>query len=344
MKRKVVTGLAVQSEKYGIGHAARLNSLLNATKESGWSPIQFDLIPLATNQAQLSKLITEIEGSDCLILDVDPRFVEENLDLLDYLLGTVNQTNCALVLFDSGTNFPIREAISRIQFDLSICPYGPPGVQITKDEIVGFGATIFDSSLETFRDNHWDCHREPFNFLIACGGSDPFNVSTLYLRALNHLPSQELLISIVKGPHFLKSNLVQLMSEAKGSKHKIQFIDSPSNLTSSYSQVDIALVTGGLTRNEVLYLGIPSVVTDLNFDQEVSTQFFESAECLLRAGTCSQSDEVLIQNMKTKILKLKNSPFLRETMSRNARLLMPGGGTEIIIREIEQICIRKSQD
>lgn len=343
MKRKVVTGLAVRSEKYGIGHATRLNSLLNATKESGWSPNQYDLIPLTSDQTQLPKLIAEIEGSDCLILDVDPRFVEENLDLLDHLLGTVNQTNCALVLFDSGTNFPIREVISRIQFDLSICPYGPPGVQITKDEIIGFGATIFDTSLEVLRIDHRDCHREPFNFLIACGGSDPFNVSTLYLRALNHLRSQKLVISIVQGPHFLKSNLVLLMSEVKKSRHKIRFIDSPSNLASSYEQVDIALVTGGLTRNEVLFLGIPSVVTDLNFDQEVSTQFFESTECLLRAGTCSQGDELLIQNMKTKILKLTDNQFLREKMSSNARLLMPGGGTELIIREIERICIRKSQ-
>jgi hypothetical protein len=112
MKRKVVTGLAVQSEKYGIGHAARLNSLLNATKESGWSPNQFDLIRLTADQTQLPKLIAEIEGSDCLILDVDPRFVEENLDLLDHLLGTVNQTNCALVLFDSGTGHRARQSSS----------------------------------------------------------------------------------------------------------------------------------------------------------------------------------------------------------------------------------------
>ena len=343
MTRKVVTGLAVQSEKYGIGHAARLNSLLNVAKESGWSPYQFDLAPLTANQAQLLELIAEVADSDCLILDVDPRFVEENLDLLDHLLRSVNHTKCALVLFDSGANFPVREAISRIQFDLSICPYGPLGVKITKDEIIGFGATIFDASLEALRIEQRDCHREPFNFLIACGGSDPFNVSTLYLRALNQLLNQKLFISIVKGPHFLKSNLIELMGEVRKSKHKVQFIDSPSNLASSYSQIDIALVTGGLTRNEVLFVGIPSVVTDLNFDQEVSTQFFESSECLLRAGTCSQGDELLIQNMKTKILNLTSSPLLREKMSSNARLLMPGGGTELIIKEIEQICIRKSQ-
>ena len=181
------------------------------------------------------------------------------------------------------------------------------------------------------------------NFLIACGGSDPFNVSTLYLRALNKLLTQKLDVQIIIGPHFLKSNLIELMSEVGKSRHEIQLIDSPLNLTSSYLEVDIALITGGLTRNEVLFLGIPSVVTDLSVDQEVSSQFFESAESLIRAGTCSQGDEWLIESMETKILKLMTSPTLREKMSRNARLLMPGGGSELILREIEQICLRKSQ-
>jgi hypothetical protein len=343
MKKKVVTGLAVQSEKYGIGHAARLNSLLNATKESGWSSSQFDLTPLAASRTELSALIAEVGVSDCLVLDVDPRFVVENFDLLDQILRTVNQSKCILVLFDSGTNFPIRQILTGIQFDLTICPYGPPGVEITKGEIIGFGATIFDASLEELRIKYSDYHREPLNFLIACGGSDPLNVSTMYLRSLNQLPIQNLDVKIVIGPHFPKSNLIELMSEVEKSKHQIQFINSPSNLTSIYLDVDIALVTGGLTRNEVLFLGIPSLVTDLNVDQEVSTQFFESGECLFRAGTCSQEDEWLIESMRTKILELIASPTLRERMSSNARLLMPGGGSEIILREIERICTRKNQ-
>lgn len=343
MKRRVITGLAVQSEKYGIGHSVRLNSLLDVTKKNGWSPTQFDLTWLAGNQSQVSALIAEVQASDCLVLDADPRFVEESLDLLDQILGAVNQAKCALVLFDSRTNFPVRQNISRFQFDLTICPYGPPGVQITKDEIIGFGATIFDASLVELRIENRDCLREPLNFLIACGGSDPFNVSTLYLRALNKLMTQKLDVQIIIGPHFLKSNLIELMSEVGKSKHEIQLIDSPSNLTSSYLEVDIALITGGLTRNEVLFLGIPSVVTDLNVDQEVSSRFFESGECLIRAGTCSQGDEWLIESMETNILKLMTSPTLREKLYSNARLLMPGGGSELILREIEQICVRKSQ-
>ena len=343
MGKIVMSGLAVQSEKYGIGHAVRLSNLLSASEKLGWSASQFDLTLLTGNQNQVSALISEIKNSDCLVLDIDPRFAADNLDFLSQILSAFKETNCALILFDSRTNFPIRQVISQIKFDLTICPYGLPGVEITKNEIVGFGATIFDDSLRDLQIEYKVLSREPNNFLIACGGSDPLNISTLYLRALNQLDFYSFHIRIVIGPHFLTSNFTDLEREVEKSRHQIEFINSPQNLTSSYLEADIALVTGGLTRSEVLFLGIPTVVTDLNIEQEISTQFFESAEGLLRAGTYSEGEQALIEGMRKKILKLLSSQTVREKMSSNARILMPGGGCEIILREIEQTCIRKRQ-
>jgi spore coat polysaccharide biosynthesis predicted glycosyltransferase SpsG len=107
--------------------------------------------------------------------------------------------------------------------------------------------------------------------------------------------------------------------------------------------VDIALVTGGLTRNEVLFLGIPSVVTDLNIEQEVSTKLFESGGGLLRAGTYLQdSEEELVESMSMRALELLDSQALRKEIAINARLLMPDGGVELVLREIERICNKKS--
>ena len=239
---------------------------------------------------------------------------------------------------------PIRQNLSGVEFDLVICPYGPPGLEIGERKIFGFGASIFDKSLIGLRDQSKISRNFPSNFLITCGGSDPFNIATLYLRSLNHFLVDIFDIKIVVGSHFPKRNFLDLECEASMSHHKIQFIDAPQSLTHSYLGVDVALVTGGLTRNEVLLLGIPAIVTDLNIEQEISTKLFESGGALLRAGTYHQDGEAdLILSMQLNITSLLNSQALRERMSESARIMMPGGGSELILKEIEQICIRKNQ-
>lgn len=339
MKNLKIAGLAVQGERFGIGHASRLRYLQGSSKELGWDISLFDITEFSVDQKQVENLIKELRFFDCIIIDLDPRFVEENCEILSQVLVALQHSKCTLVLIDSRIDFPIMHTFPDVQFHLVICPYGSSGVVIGGNKIIGFGASVFEESLQELRRRIRNPIRTPRNILITCGGSDPFNITTLYLRSLNLLRSRNLNVLIVIGCHFPPSNLLILENEAKKSHHQIQFLNSPESLTQSYIGIDVALVTGGLTRNEVLFLGIPSIVTDLNIDQEVSTKLFESEGGLLRAGTYHKdSEEDLIVSMSMKALNLLNSQTLRKEISISARLLMPDGGGELILREIERIC------
>lgn len=343
MKSLKIAGLAVQGERFGIGHASRLRYLLGSSKELDWDTSQFDITEISVDQKQVENLINELSVFDCIIIDLDPRFVEENCEILSQVFVALQQSKCILILIDSRADFPIRHIFPDIQFHLEICPYGSSGVVIDGNKIVGFGASVFEESLRDLRRRIRNPIRTPRNILITCGGSDPFNITTLYLRSLNLLRSKNLNIVIVIGCHFPPRNLLILENEAKKSHHQIQFLNSPESLTQSYTGIDVALVTGGLTRNEVLFLGVPSIVTDLNIEQEVSTKLFESEGGLLRAGTYHQdSEEDLIASMSMKALNLLNSQTLRKEIAISARLLMPDGGGELVLREIERVCNKKN--
>jgi hypothetical protein len=338
-----IAGLAVQGERFGIGHAARLRYLLDSSTKLGWDTSQFDITKCSEGEKQIEDLINKLRVFECLIIDVDPRYVEENHEVLSQVFVALQQSKCTLVLIDSRIDFPIRQTFPSIQFNLVICPYGPSGVEIDGEEIIGFGASIFEESLRDLRSQIGNPIQTPRSILITCGGSDPFNITTLYLRSLNLLVSKSLTIKIVIGSHFPQIHLYELENEGRKSHHRIQFLNAPESLTRYYLGVDIALVTGGLTRNEVLFLGIPSVVTDLNIEQEVSTKLFESGGGLLRAGTYLQdSEEELVESMSMKALELLDSQALRKEIAINARLLMPDGGVELVLREIERICKKKS--
>jgi spore coat polysaccharide biosynthesis predicted glycosyltransferase SpsG len=344
MTKLMLAGLSVQGETYGIGHASRLRYLLSESAEKGWKISQFDITEVLSDQTQVLALISELSFFECVIIDVDPRFARENYVVLSQVFVSLQQFKCALVIIDSRTDFPISQIFPDIQFNLAICPYGTPGVEIDGNKITGFGATIFEKSLRDLRSQIVKIVRTPRNVLITCGGSDPLNITTLYLRSLNLLVSRNLKVNIVIGSHFPQTHLQKLEREAKESCHQIQFIFAPKSLTQSYLGVDIALVTGGLTRNEVLFVGIPAVVTDLNIDQEFSTKLFELGGGLLRAGTYHEdSEEELIDIMRGKTLDLLNSQTLRKDMNNSARLLMPDGGVELVLREIERICNKQNQ-
>jgi len=339
-----IAGIAVQGERFGIGHASRSRYLLGSSKELGWKTSQFDITEIIDDQKQVENIISELRVFDCIIIDVDPRFAKENCDILNQVFVALQQSKCTLVLIDSRIDFPIMQTFPGIQFNLVICPYGSSGVVIHGNRITGFGASVFELSLRELRSQIRYPIRTPWNILITCGGSDPFNITTLYLRSLNRLSSKYLNVKIVIGSHFPQIHLSVLENEARKSHHQIQFLNSPESLTQCYIDVDVALVTGGLTRNEILFLGIPSVVTDLNIDQEVSTKLFELGRGLLRAGTYHQdSEDELIASMSMKTLNLLNSQSLRNEIAISARLLMPDGGGEIVLREIERICNKKNQ-
>ena len=337
-----MVALSVRGLKYGIGHSSRVKYLLSYSEINGWSTTHLDITQIVSHSTLFERVISEIQSATCLFIDLDPRFVVESRQVLQEIFDLIPLERVVVVIMDSKTDFPIRGMFPSITFDLSICPYGHLGLRTAENELTGFGATIFDNSLKILREEPKEISVNALSVLVSCGGSDPLDVTSLFLQALNLIRSQKMRILTVIGSHFPISHRTNLDLISRESDHQIVFVESPNSLTSLYSDVDIALVTGGLTRNEVLFMGIPSIVVNIDPEQHSSTCIFESAGGLLQAGTLISGEESqIIQKTHKLVDNLVNNQSLRINLATNARLAMPDGGCEKILREIELLCKAK---
>ena len=89
-----IAGIAVQGERFGIGHASRSRYLLGSSKELGWKTSQFDITEIIDDQKQVENIISELRVFDCIIIDVDPRFAKENCDILNQVFVALQQSKC----------------------------------------------------------------------------------------------------------------------------------------------------------------------------------------------------------------------------------------------------------
>lgn len=99
--------------------------------------------------------------------------------------------------------------------------------------------------------------QKPQNILISFGGGDPYNLTEQVLHLL--LDSTiECNCNAIVGP--VNNNLSTLKKLAKNHPHQINIFQSPSNMHELMNQANIAILAGGSTVWEAMYMGVPCVL------------------------------------------------------------------------------------
>ncbi len=97
----------------------------------------------------------------------------------------------------------------------------------------------------------------PSTLLISLGGGDPDNITGHILRFLEKVASP-LNCIVVVGP--ANSHVSNLKSYAATSCMSITVHQSPNNMHELFEQADIAILAGGSTVWEALYMGVPTIL------------------------------------------------------------------------------------
>ncbi|GAF65679.1 pseudaminic acid biosynthesis-associated protein [Bacillus sp. TS-2] len=105
-------------------------------------------------------------------------------------------------------------------------------------------------------------------FLIFYGGSDPTNETEKVLQAFKKLSFSDIKIDVIVGQSNLNKKRIEELALEIGATFYCQ-IDFISDLM---SKADISFGAGGVTMWERCYLGLPSVVTIVVENQELSTE------------------------------------------------------------------------
>lgn len=334
-----ITSLSINGPTYGIGHTSRQRSLLETAKFEGWKISEIVLYESAPFFQQMTRLWQVAKDSNCLVIDLDPRFVKKYCLELNDFIGDKDLERIHKVVMDTEPNFPIRKILNKVQFDLAIYPYGAIEAITKGNELSGFGYSIFPKGLQNVRKAKSYTLNKKQNVLISCGGSDPLNITFLYLETLKHFSVTKLNIKVVIGKFFSKSqteNVLKLVSEFP---HEVDVLYSPSSLEEAFEFADISLITGGLTRNESMFSGVCTVVTDINQEQFKSTRLFVERDAVVSLGIPDSEDkrrgELFAKDM---IFSILGDRKRQKTLIKNAKLCFPNNGALKILAEIRVIC------
>lgn len=337
-----ITSLSISGPTYGIGHTSRQHALLEAAKSVGWKTSHLVIRELDPLSPQLDQLFKVAKDSSCLIVDLDPRFVEKHKLSLNACLGGIPFDSVHKFVIDSDSNFPIRNMLNTVQFKVATHPYGSLGCQTNGKESSGFGYSIFSKTLQDVRNTKSYSTINSQNILVTCGGSDPLNISLFYLRALTDFSDSKLNIKLVIGQFFTEAQVEKIQLQVKSISHRVEILDSPLSLDEAFAFSDISFVTGGLTRNESMFSGVCTVVTDINQEQFKSTNLFASRDAvislgLLKSGGAGREELAAIEQIKTILSNRERQKILIE----NASMCFPENGASRVLAEIGDVCLKQ---
>ncbi len=165
------------------------------------------------------------------------------------------------------------------------------------------------------------------NFLITMGGSDPTNLTSRVLQALQQIDVENTNIRIAIGgsnPH-----RASLEKHASGISGCVELLGDVQNMAELIASADLGIAAAGTVAWEICALGLPSLLVPVADNQ------LRAAQELGRIGAAIvvRSNFSLTEITST-LLDLMLSVPLREKISKRARALLDMNGAGRVVAEI----------
>lgn len=164
---------------------------------------------------------------------------------------------------------------------------------------------------------------------ISMGGADPYQVSGLILNSLTEVKDIES-INCVVGPFYGEENKKNLRKIEERCKNVKLHFNLP-DLTDLYEISDLVIISGGQTKYEAMYMGIPSIViANSDEEYEYSLYYYKKMALFLFGKSCSFNEK----NFINKIQFIKNDIQYLNLIKKNALNIFDGIGAMRIAKEI----------
>jgi UDP-2,4-diacetamido-2,4,6-trideoxy-beta-L-altropyranose hydrolase len=167
------------------------------------------------------------------------------------------------------------------------------------------------------------------NLLVAMGGSDPDNVTSRVLDAVDQVNVAGLRVVVVAGgsnPH-----AASLATRVAASCHGCRLVANANNMADLISQADMAVSAAGTVCWEFCLLGLPAVLLPIAENQVAVAHALHAAGAAVTADiSAAASSEATAQL----ITRLANSPVERASLSQKARTLVDGRGADRVLSSL----------
>jgi UDP-2,4-diacetamido-2,4,6-trideoxy-beta-L-altropyranose hydrolase len=171
----------------------------------------------------------------------------------------------------------------------------------------------------------WDRETSPTGrkVLITMGGSDPDRFTQVIIQSLRLVKIEGLEATVVVGgssPHW--ASLQRAASEFSGSLHLFRDASSMAELM---AHADAAVSAAGTTCWELCLLGLPALLISVAENQRALAQELNNRGCAIHLGN---PQELSAEQVASQLERLLDSSEIRSSLSRRARQLVDGTGSQ----------------
>jgi spore coat polysaccharide biosynthesis predicted glycosyltransferase SpsG len=336
-------GITIAGDEVGIGHAKRIEGLFSAAERIG---IESELISflIPKSDKQICQSIMELQQSlmyttdAVLVLDFDPIYLLSKSETFENFLRDIVVRFPKIVIFDIDGESSILKNFPFLTPELVVVPYGIDG-RIKKGKLLhGFGYTIFSPEIIQLSKMTKEIAENPARILVTAGGSDPYGIGVIFLDAVSRISDSDFIVVVIFGPHMNDAVRHEYINTISQMSREVRIIDSPKSIAEIFADTDIALSSSGLTRNELLVCGIPTIVLNIDRNHALASEKLAKFGALINAGTLSEMDRNdLVDSASMNLQNLIYDYDLRYSLMKKSRKLISIHGADEILKEIMKI-------
>jgi len=306
----------------GLGHVSRCLGLAEALAESdhacrflgAFAPaarelleragVPFDTIETSRGGGQdLAVTLDSIRTHRSLAVVIDSYGVDDNY------VASVEQKGAPVLLIDDFARLKRYECSGVLNFTVNASALGYPN---RRDQVraLGPGYLLVRRRLRRFRRSARLRDGGAKRILVAMGGIDALDLSGRVMRALVALV-KNVTVRVVVGRQYPNGRELSSLIESFGGESRV-LVQLP-DLAEEFAAADLCICTGGLTKYEAAYMGVPAGVVSATTDQALETRQFAGVGLAADLGWAEQDDADLAGHLENFLHNRSRNAALSQT-------------------------------
>ena len=170
------------------------------------------------------------------------------------------------------------------------------------------------------------------NILVTFGGSDPSCLTLVVIKALKKITEYDFNVRLIIGGGF-DQDLTDSINEKCCAIDNIELIHAPENLIEHMLWADIAVSATGLTKYELSFMQVPSILISIDTEHAQVHQAFSDLGTSTHLGVVSSDTEFKLKN---EVIKFIEDQGLLNDMREKSKIYFDGLGAQRVIKRIEE--------
>lgn len=325
---KKILLISILSNDIGYGHFSRCNKIKSKLKKY----FLCEHISFSIKNKNCKNIFSYFKSNslskyDCIIVDINHKKIISHKNFSTIKKKIIKISN-KVMLIDSIDKKMINN-LKKIHVRSVLIPYifNTDNIIIKNETKYLLGPKYF--VVDSVKKRKKIFKKKIKNILVTCGGSDIKNTSYKITKFLLK-ENREVIINIVIGSLFKSKNLTIIKNLQKKFPKKIKLHFRVKNLNYVSKNCEAAFSLSGLTKYELIYLNLPTIVINQNSQDRKANGILEKQKLLITLNNLKSKKDI------NKFRNFVSNSKIRKVLISNGKNVIDGNASLRIANEINK--------